>query len=191
MLIPDPDSGQSEEARTSEKLAIPDQTLSGRDAPNTSHPFNTAAAENSGGNISQLSGKLLRSAARRLRRIKGLALSEAILRRIPSSTSAGTDGDAQTDFAMAALRTLLASDLPLEELVRLSFHPTLLDQELRRIRSDLGREAAADPALPSAPATAWAALRRKTSGSFSLDFNMAPDCQAAAALHGKRCATDR
>jgi hypothetical protein len=121
--------------------------------------------------------QLLRSAAQRLRRIKGLARSDKILRRLPSNSFADDAGSAEC--AMAALRTLLASDLPLEELVRMSFQPELLDRELRRIRGVNSRDATATPTPASAPAAA------RASGSFSFDFAMAPDCKAAA-LQGKR-----
>jgi hypothetical protein len=160
----------------------------GRDARDTAHPVHVATTENAGDNISQSEARaqLLRSAARRLRSIKYLPRGDAILRRMPSSAMAGTDDKAQNGYVMEALRTLLASDLPLEELVRMSFQPTLLNTELRRIRTELGREVEDAPSSFSVPSVSRAALRRTSSGSFSLDAGMALDCQAAA-LHGKRC----
>jgi hypothetical protein len=163
---------------------------SGHDAPiGAAHEnLHLEAAETAGNksNQSNARAQLLRSAARRLRRIKGLARSDAILRRLPSSSI--TDGADQTDGAIVALRTLLASDLSLEELVRMSFQPELLGRELRRMQGELGREATVacttSARTPSRdPAAARAAML--ASSSFSLDSAMAPDCQAAA-LNGKR-----
>ena len=69
----------------------------------------------------------LRRAVRRLRAVRKFASRDAILRKIRAGAGAGAGGGA----SLASLRALLASDLPMEELVRLSFQPAALAQEVR------------------------------------------------------------
>jgi hypothetical protein len=79
----------------------------------------------------------MQRAARRLKVVNQFAGRDAIFDRIrKEGVRMVEEGGGETAEARASLRSLLASDLPLHELVLLSFDPARLAAELRRIRAE-------------------------------------------------------
>ena len=105
----------------------------------------------------------LRRAVRRLKAVQKFTSRDAVLRKIRSAAAADA---ASGGGSLAALRALLASDTPLDELVRLSFSPSALAKEIRRIRAEHRRlEAAARRGSSAGSALLGGSFR--ASGSFS------------------------